>query len=106
MIILSFITSLCTIGAIIFLFFWDRKRGKEIAALQAENEGLKSAISELAEKHEALSDKFKAADELIEAAKEREVEAVRSEKLFQDGINSIVNYDYMTAMKGKCNGER
>ena len=99
MTILCCIATMCTIGAIIFLFFRDRKRGKEISALQAENECLKRRVAE-------LEDKFKSADELIEAAKEREAEAVRSEKLFQDGIANIVNYDYMTAMKGNGNGER
>ena len=92
------------LGAALLLAVVLLRRG--LAAVRRDVVSLNLCEEELRRQQAELSDKFKAADELIEAAKEREVEAVRSEKLFQDGIANIVNYDYMTAMKGKGNGER
>jgi len=43
-------------------------------------------------------------DDLIDAAKDRETKAAQSEKLFQDGFSSIMNYDFSVAM-GKKNDD-
>lgn len=76
--------------------------------MQGRINALLKALSELATNHAKLKERFETMDgvfskasELIEAAKEREEEAARSEKLFQDGINAIVNYDYMDAIRKK-----
>ena len=48
--------------------------------------------------------KFSKVDDLIDAAKDRETKAAQSEKLFQDGFSSIMNYDFSVAM-GKKNDD-
>lgn len=53
---------------------------------------------------EDLAQKFAAVDELISAAKDREQEAAKSERLFQDGLASIMSYDFNVAM-GKKDGD-
>lgn len=53
---------------------------------------------------EDLAQKFAAVDELISAAKDREQEAAKSERLFQDGFASIMSYDFNVAM-GKKNDD-
>ena len=56
-------------------------------------------------KNEAdLTLKFSKVDDLIDAAKDRETKAAQSEKLFQDGFSSIMNYDFSVAM-GKKNDD-
>lgn len=67
---------------------------KDLAGLALEHSKLKARF-------DTMDGVFSKASELIEAAKEREEEAAKSEKLFQDGINSIVNYDYMDAIRKK-----
>ena len=51
-----------------------------------------------------LTLKFSKVEELIDAAKEHEQEAAKSEKQFQDGFASIMGYDFNVAM-GKKNGD-
>lgn len=51
-----------------------------------------------------LTLKFSKVEELIDAAKEHEQEAAKSEKQFQDGFASIMGYDFSVAM-GKKNGD-
>jgi len=51
-----------------------------------------------------LTLKFSKVDGLIDAAKDRETKAAQSEKLFQDGFSSIMNYDFSVAM-GKKNDD-
>ena len=51
-----------------------------------------------------LIEKFSKVDDLIDAAKDRETKAAQSEKLFQDGFSSIMNYDFSVAM-GKKNDD-
>lgn len=51
-----------------------------------------------------LTLKFSKVEELIDAAKDREQEAAKSEKQFQDGFASIMGYDFNVAM-GKKNGD-
>lgn len=51
-----------------------------------------------------LIEKFSKVDDLIDAAKDRETKAAQSEKLFQDGFTSIMNYDFNVAM-GKKNDD-
>ena len=51
-----------------------------------------------------LTLKFSKVDGLIDAAKDRETKAAQSEKLFQDGFSSIMNYDFNVAM-GKKNDD-
>ena len=51
-----------------------------------------------------LTLKFSKVEELIDAAKDRETKAAQSEKLFQDGFSSIMNYDFSVAM-GKKNDD-
>lgn len=93
------------LGAALILSVVLLRRGLE--AERRDTASLNLCVEELRRDNAELAEKLKAADELIEAAKEREEEAARSERLFQDGLASIVNYDYMTATKGKNgNGER
>ena len=51
-----------------------------------------------------LTLKFSKVEELIDAAKEHEQAAAKSEKQFQDGFASIMGYDFNVAM-GKKNGD-
>ena len=51
-----------------------------------------------------LTTKFSKVEDLIDAAKDRETKAAQSEKLFQDGFSSIMNYDFSVAM-GKKNDD-
>ena len=51
-----------------------------------------------------LTLKFSKVDDLIDAAKDRETKAAQSEKQFQDGFSSIMNYDFSVAM-GKKNDD-
>ena len=51
-----------------------------------------------------LTLKFSKVEELIDAAKEHEQEAAKSEKQFQDGFASIMGYDFNVAM-GKKNDD-
>ena len=51
-----------------------------------------------------LTLKFSKVEELIDAAKEHEQAAAKSEKQFQDGFTSIMGYDFNVAM-GKKNGD-
>lgn len=50
-----------------------------------------------------LTLKFSKVEELIDAAKEHEQEAAKSEKQFQDGFASIMGYDFNVAMGKKDN---
>ena len=50
-----------------------------------------------------LTMKFSKVEELIDAAKEHEQEAAKSEKQFQDGFASIMGYDFNVAMGKKDN---
>ena len=51
-----------------------------------------------------LTLKFSKVEELIDAAKEHEQAAAKSEKQFQDGFASIMGYDFNVAM-GKKNDD-
>ena len=50
-----------------------------------------------------LTLKFSKVEELIDAAKEHEQAAAKSEKQFQDGFASIMGYDFNVAMGKKDN---
>lgn len=51
-----------------------------------------------------LENRFESVAELIELAKDHESAAAKSEKLFHDGLESIMGYDFNVAM-GKKNGD-
>ena len=51
-----------------------------------------------------LENQFESVAELIAIAKDHESAAAKSEKLFQDGFSSIMNYDFSVAM-GKKNDD-
>lgn len=70
----------------------------EIAVLKAHNEDNEEEISK-------LSAAYEEAQELIEATKEYTQEATNREVLMQNGINSILGYDAMTALKDGGNKE-
>lgn len=53
---------------------------------------LKRKTAALAEEHETLWKMYKDAAVLIDAHAEAEAEAVKSERLFQEGLNNILNY--------------
>ena len=48
-----------------------------------------------------LENQFESVAELIELAKDHESAAAKSEKLFHDGLESIMNYSYETAVGKK-----
>lgn len=48
-----------------------------------------------------LENRFESVAELIELAKDHESAAAKSEKLFHDGLESIMNYSYETAVGKK-----
>ena len=48
-----------------------------------------------------LESQFESVTELIELAKDHESAAAKSEKLFHDGLESIMNYSYETAVGKK-----
>ena len=50
-----------------------------------------------------LTTKFSKVDDLIDAAKDHEQAAAKSEKQFQDGFASIMGYDFNVAMGKKDN---
>ena len=53
---------------------------------------LKRKAAALAEEHKTLWKMYKDAAGLIDAHAEAEAEAAKSERLFQEGLNNILNY--------------
>lgn len=74
------------------------EQGDMIVSMAHEIATLKTQIEEITAAYEE-------AQELIEATKEYTQEATNREILMQNGINSILGYDAMSALKGGGNKE-
>ena len=81
---------------------WDEAQNTQTERIDA----MRNELDDLRGEFDAYSEEFGKCSDLIEAARQHEIaeeEAARmqrkSQEKIQDGINSILNYDYMTANK-------